>query len=189
MIRESRAATAVDHPHIIPVYEADEANGTLYVAMRYVRGGDARSLLSRVGPLPFGHAWRIIAQIASALDAAHAHGLVHRDVRPGNILLDASDTADGGTPAGGDASSTAYLSDFGMSQGFPPGQVIAPDQAAGMLDYLAPEQIEGRDLDGRADHYSLACTGFELLCGTAAVRSGPGPDPDVRADLRATSGR
>ena len=100
MIRESRAAAALDHPHIIPVFEAGEAGGTLYVAMRYVRGGDARSLLSRLGPLPLGYAWQIIAQIASALDAAHAHGLIHRDVRPANILLDAGDTADGGTPSG-----------------------------------------------------------------------------------------
>ena len=167
VIRESRAATAVDHPHIIPVYDADEASGTLYVAMRYVRGGDARSLLNRLGPLPFGHAWHIIAQIASALDAAHAHGLVHRDVRPDNILLDASDTADGGTSqrAGDCEFDHAYLSDFGMSKGFSPGQIIATDQFTGTLDYAAPEQIEGRALDGRADLYSLACTAFELLSG------------------------
>ena len=177
VIRETRAATAVDHPHIIPVYEADEASGTLYVAMRYVRGGDARSLLNRVGPLPFGHAWRIIVQIASALDAAHAHGLVHRDVRPGNILLDASDTADGGTSqrAGDCEFDHAYLSDFGMSKGFPPGQVIATGQFTGTLDYAAPEHIEGRALDGRADLYSLACTAFELLSGLPPFGPDQGP--------------
>jgi len=170
MIRESRAAAAVDHPHIIPVYEADEASGTLYVAMRYVRGGDARSLLNRLGPLPFGGAWHLIAQIASALDAAHAHGLIHRDVRPANILLDASDTSGRGTPP--QAGDHAYLSDFGMSEVLSPGQVIATGQFAGTLDYVAPEQIEGRALDGRADLYSLACAGFELLCGTPPF----GPD-------------
>lgn len=177
VIRETRAATAVDHPHIIPVYEADEASGTLYVAMRYVRGGDARSLLNRVGPLPFGHAWRIIVQIASALDAAHAHGLVHRDVRPGNILLDASDTADGGTSqrAGDCEFDHAYLSDFGMTKGFPPGQVIATGQFTGTLDYAAPEHIEGRALDGRADLYSLACTAFELLAGLPPFGPDQGP--------------
>ena len=150
MIRESRAAAALDHPHIIPVLEADEAGGTLYVAMRYVRGGDTRSLLSQLGPLPPGYAGQIVTQIASALDAAHMHGLTHRDVRPANILLDGDDV---------------YLSDFGMSKVFTPGQVIAAEQAGGSLDYLAPEQIEGHPVDGRADLYSLACTGFELLCG------------------------
>jgi serine/threonine protein kinase len=166
MISESRAVAALGHPHIVPVFQADETDGTLYAAMRYVTGGDARSLLSRNGPLSLGQAWRVIAQIASALDAAHAHGLIHRDVRPASILLDSDDAGD--RAAGG----RAYLSDFGMSQAFPPGQVIAPDQAAGILDYLAPEQIEGRDLDGRADQYSLACTGFELMCGTPPF----GPD-------------
>jgi serine/threonine-protein kinase len=166
MIGESRTAATLGHPHIVPVFEADEADGILYVAMRYVTGGDARSLLSRHGPLPFGYAWRIVAQVASALDAAHAHGVIHRDVRPANILLDGDDAGD--RAAGGHA----YLSDFGMSQVFPPGQVVAADQAAGMLDYLAPEQIEGRAADGRTDQYSLACAGFEFLCGAPPF----GPD-------------
>jgi tRNA A-37 threonylcarbamoyl transferase component Bud32 len=165
MIREARAAAAVGHPHVIPVFEADQTGGTLYVAMHYVRGGDARSLLSQLGPLPPGYAGQIIAQIASALDAAHARGLTHRDVRPANILLD----GDAGDAATGDH---AYLSDFGMSKVFTPGQVFSADQAGGSLDYLAPEQIEGRDVDGRADLYSLACTGFELLCGAPPF----GPD-------------
>jgi serine/threonine-protein kinase len=159
MISESRAAAALGHPAIVPVFEADEADGILYAAMRYVTGGDTRSLLSRHGQLPLGYAWRIVAQIASALDAAHAHDVIHRDVRPANFLLDGDDA--GGRAAG----SHAYLSDFGMSQVFPPGQVITADQAAGMLDYLAPEQIEGRAADGRTDQYSLACAAFELLCG------------------------
>ena len=167
MIGESRTAATLGHPHIVPVFEADEADGILYVAMRYMTGGDARSLLSRHGPLPFGYAWQMVAQIASALDAAHTHGVIHRDVRPANILLDGDDAGD--RAAGGHA----YLSDFGMSQVFPPGQVIAADQAAGMLDYLAPEQIEGRAADGRTDQYSLACTGFEFLCGTPQRNSNP----------------
>jgi serine/threonine-protein kinase len=166
MIGESRAAATLGHPHIVPVFETDEADGILYAAMRYVTGGDARSLLSRHGPLPLGYAWRIVAQIASALDAAHAHGVIHRDVRPANILLDGDDAGD--RAAGGHA----YLSDFGTSPAFPAGQVIAADQAAGMLDYLAPEQIEGRAADGRTDQYSLACAGFEFLCGTPPF----GPD-------------
>ena len=166
MIRDSRAATALDHPHIVPVFDADKTDGTLYAAMRYVPGRDARSLLGRHGPLPLSYAWQIIAQVASALDAVHARGLIHRDVRPANILLDDDDAAD--SAAGG----RAYLSDFGMSKAFPPGQVIEADEAGGMLDYLAPEQIEGRALDSRTDLYSLACTGFELLCGAPPF----GPD-------------
>src|SRR5689334_4189091 len=166
MIGESRTAATLGHPHIVPVFEADEADGLLYVAMRYMTGGDARSLLSRHGPLPFGYAWQMVAQIASALDAAHAHGVIHRDVRPANIFLDGDDAGD--RAAGGHA----YLSDFGTSPAFPAGQVIEAGQAAGMLDYLAPEQIEGRAADGRADQYSLACAGFEFLCGVPPF----GPD-------------
>ncbi len=162
-LRESRIVAAVHHPNIIPVYEADEANGTLYVAMRYVQGGDARSLLNRHGPLPSAWAWDIIAGVASALDAAHAHGLIHGDVRPANILLDAP----AGAPRRADGSEfeQVYLSDFGMSREPVPGEVIAAGQVE-PLDYAAPEQIEKQETDGRADLYSLACTGFELLCGT-----------------------
>jgi Protein kinase domain len=166
-LRESRMAAAVNHPHIIPVYEADEAGGKLYVAMHYVQGGDARSLLNRNGPLPSEWAWNVIAQVASALDAAHAHGLIHGDVRPANILLDASSAAVAGVPRRADGSEFdhAYLSDFGLSRSWPPGQIITAGQVE-PLDYAAPEQIEKQDLDGRADLYSLACAGFELLCGT-----------------------
>ncbi len=164
-LRESRAAAVVGHPHIIPVYQADEAGGIVYLAMRYVQSGDARSLLSRLGPLGFARAWSIVAQVASALDAAHGHGLIHRDVKLASMLVDAS-TAGGKTPRqpGGDFGHV-YLSDFGISKN-PPGQSAAAGQFTGTLDYLAPEQIEGRALDGRADLYSLACAGFELLCGT-----------------------
>ena len=166
-LHESQAAAAIGHPHIIPVYEAGDAGGTLYVAMRYVQGGDARSLLNRLGPLPFGWAWSIIAQVASALDAAHAHGLIHRDVRPANMLLDADHAADSRTPrrADGGDFDHVYLSDFGISKNSS-AENSAMNQFAGTLDYLAPEQVEGRAVDGRADLYSLACAGFELLCGT-----------------------
>jgi serine/threonine-protein kinase len=166
-IRESRAAAALEHPHIIPVYDAGEEDGTPYVVMRYARGGDARSLLRRSGSLPLNYAWRIIAQVASALDTAHAQGLVHRDVKPANILFDTAGTIAGRRP--GPSSDRApdhvYLSDFGMGRVFPPGLATAADQIADTLDYLAPEQIEGDVLDGRADLYALACTSFELLCG------------------------
>jgi len=171
-MHESRVAASISHPHIIPVYDADEAAGNLYVAMGYVQGGDARSLLNRHGPLPVDWAWSIIAGVASALDAAHAHGLIHGDVRPANMLLDTSDQGNGAAqPAVGVAQSTdggpghVYLSDFGMSRSSPSSEIIAAGQVE-PLDYAAPEQIERHDLDGRADLYSLACAGFELLCGT-----------------------
>ena len=107
-IRESRAAAAVDHPNIIPIFEAGEADGVLFIAMRYVGGQDVRSLLDRVGALPAERAAGIVTQVASALDAAHACGLVHRDVKPANMLLD--DRAESG------AADHVYLSDFGVSK-------------------------------------------------------------------------
>jgi len=167
-LRESREATVVGHPHIIPVYQAGEADGMVYLAMRYVQDGNVRSLVSRSGSLDSAQAWSIIAQVASALDAAHAHGLIHRDVKPASMLVDASGEADSGSPyqvRRGDVAHV-YLSDFGMSMNPPPGQSSPTGQYAGPLDYVAPEQIRGRTLDGRADLYSLACAGFELLCGT-----------------------
>lgn len=171
-LHESRMAASISHPHIIPIYDADEAAGNLYVAMGYVQGGDARSLLNRHGPLPVDWAWTIIAGVASALDAAHAHGLIHGDVRPANMLLDTSDQANGAAQPMADGEQSAaggpghvYLSDFGMSRSSPSSEIIAAGQVE-PLDYAAPEQIERHELDGRADLYSLACAGFELLCGT-----------------------
>jgi serine/threonine protein kinase len=166
-LRESREATVVGHPHIIPVYQAGEADGMVYLAMRYVQDGNARSLLSRFGSLDSAQAWSIIAQVASALDAAHAHGLIHRDVKPASMLVDASGELDARTPyqAGRGDVTHVYLSDFGMSMP-PPAETGATGQFTPNLDYVAPEQIRGRALDGRADLYSLACAGFELLCGT-----------------------
>ena len=168
LLDQVRAAAEIDHPHILPVYEVGDAAGIVYVAMRYVQGGDARSLLSPLGLLPFARAWKVIAQVASALDAAHAHGVIHRDVKPANMLLDASSGVGGRTPdgAGGCGSDYVYLSDFGMRRDWSPGDMIAAARLGGTLDYVAPEQIEGRAPDGRADLYSLACAGFELLCGT-----------------------
>ena len=169
LLHQVRAAAAIDHPHILPVYEAGDASGIVYVVMRYVRGGDARSLLSSLGPLPFARAWKVIAQVASALDTAHAHGVIHRNVKPANMLLDASSKVDGRTPdgVGDDRFDRVYLSDFGMRRDWSPEEIMTAAHSAGTFDYVAPEQIEGRALDGRADLYSLACAGFELLSGTA----------------------
>jgi DNA-binding beta-propeller fold protein YncE len=162
-IRESRAAAAVDDPHIIPVFAAGESQGVLFIAMRLVRGGDVRSLIDRIGPLPAGRAAEIISQTASALDAAHARGLVHRDVKPANMLLEASQTVD--------RPDHVYLSDFGLTKAsLAVTGLTSTGQFLGTLDYIAPEQIEGRPVDGRTDQYALACAAFELLSGEPPFR-------------------
>ncbi|QTD96356.1 serine/threonine-protein kinase [Streptomyces cyanogenus] len=157
-IHESQVAAAIDHPHIVPVFEAGETDGVLYIAMRYVPGSDLRHLLDVRGPLPPPDAVRIAGQVASALDAAHEHGLVHRDVKPGNILV-----AEG---TDSDHPEYVYLTDFGLTKkslsltGF-----TSVGQFVGTLDYVAPEQISGRPVDGRCDVYSLSCVVYETLTG------------------------
>jgi serine/threonine protein kinase len=155
-IRESRAAAAVDDPNIIPIFEAGEADRVLFIAMRYVPGGDVRTLVRTTGPLSAGRALAIISPVASALDAAHGAGLVHRDVKPANMLVDVRP----GRPY------HVYLSDFGLSKGVMTslGPTIS-GQFLGTPGYSAPEQMEGKPVDGRADQYSLACAAFEILTG------------------------
>ena len=157
-IRESRAAAAVDHPYIIPIFAAGESDGVLFIAMRYVQGGDVRTLLDTVGPLPAGRAADIITQVALALDAAHLHGLVHRDIKPANMLLDS--VSDGGQR------DHVYLADFGLSKrSLSVTGLTSIGQFLGTPAYVAPEQVEGRPVDGRADLYALACASFEILSG------------------------
>lgn len=156
-LRESRAVAAVDEPHIVPVYGAGDAGGVLYIASRFVAGGDLSRLQRTAGgPLPPVQVADIIAQVASALDAAHAIGLVHRDVKPGNILIEQRP----GRP------DHAYLSDFGLSKSATDATgLTAIGRFMGTPDYCAPEQIIGLAVDGRADQYSLACVAFSLLAG------------------------
>ena len=157
-IRESRAGAAVDHPNIIPVFEAGEADGVLFIAMRYVAGRDIRALIERSGPLPPARVASIVTQVASALDAAHARGLVHRDVKPANMLL--------GSAASGGAPDHVYLSDFGLSKlSVAAVSLTSTGQFLGTLDYMSPEQVEGRPIDGRTDLYALGCAAFEMLTG------------------------
>ena len=159
-IDESRAAAAVDHPNIVPVFEAGESDGSLFIAMRYVGTGDARTVLETTGPLPVDRTVTIVSQVASALDAAHARGLIHRDVKPANMLL-----------AGEIGADHVYLSDFGLSkQSLSPSGLTSTGQFMGTLDYVAPEQIESKQVDGRADQYALACATMEMLTGTPPFR-------------------
>ena len=157
-IRESRAAAAVDDPHIIPVYEAGESGGVLFIAMRLVVGGDLRSVMLREGPLTPERAAALLSPVASALDAAHAAELVHRDVKPANVLVDARP----GRPE------HVYLSDFGLSKRAAAAVgLTGSGQFMGTAEYAAPEQINGRPVSGQADQYALACVAFEALGGTA----------------------
>ncbi len=155
-VPELRAVTAIRNPHIVPVFEAGLADGMLYLAMRYVPGGDVRALAVRDGSMTAGRVAAIVWQTASALDAMHAAGLVHRDVKPENILVDV-------TPEGRD---WVYLSDFALRR--EPAQADGPAWARSPMSTLAcvaPELIEGGPADGRADEYALAASAFDLLTG------------------------
>lgn len=157
-IRETRLAASVDHPHIIPIHEAGEAGGLLYLVMRHVPGEDLQSALQRTGPMPLDAAAGVLRQVASALDAAHAAGLVHRDVKPRNVLL----TGDVLSPQG----VHAYLTDFGLTKkSTSVSGLTTTGHFLGTLDYIAPEQLRGQDVDARADVYALACTAYALLTG------------------------
>jgi hypothetical protein len=154
LLRESRLAASLDHPNVVPIYEAGEADDRLFIAMRYVDGTDLKALLRRDGALEPDRAVAIAVQVADALDAAHARGLVHRDVKPSNVLLDQQ----GGREH-------AYLADFGLTQSVSD-RAPTDGQLMGTVDYVAPEQIRGDDVDARADVYALGCLLFETLTGT-----------------------
>ena len=152
---ESRLAASLDHASVVPIYEAGEQDGQLFLAMRYVDGSDLKTLLQRDGPLALERTLALLGQIASALDAAHRSGLVHRDVKPANILVDDDDHA--------------YLTDFGVSKQLG-GVTTDTGRLVGSLDYLAPEQIAGERVDSRSDQYALACVLYECLTGVPAFR-------------------
>jgi class 3 adenylate cyclase len=146
--RSSLATAALEHPNVIPVYDVGEADGGVYMAMRYIAGGSLRERL-REGPLEPGEALALMRQVAAALDAAHARRLVHRDVKPENVLVDST--------------GTAYLVDFFVA-------VLSAEDAestnVGSLPYMAPELCRGEEVDERADLYALGCMLFECLAGT-----------------------
>jgi CHASE2 domain-containing sensor protein len=183
---ESRIAASIEHANVIPVYEAGEDDGLLFIAMRLVEGFDLGQLLARTGPLTPERTARIVIQVAGALDAAHAHGLVHRDVKPANVLLTA------------DEPEHAYLTDFGVAKHVGAlSQMTKVGQWVGTLDYLAPEQIRGERIDAGADVYALTGVLYQCLTGETPFRrdsdaatmwahvSAPPPTPSrIRLDLR-----
>lgn len=151
-LRESRLVASIDHPHVIPVYDADEMDGVLFLAMRYVSGPSLRAMLRADGILSMGESVRIGEQVGGALDAAHRAGVVHRDVKPANILLAEPDRH-------------AYLCDFGLARRTTAEGATRTGSFLGTADYSAPEQVEGLPVDGRADVYALGGVLFHCLTG------------------------
>jgi YVTN family beta-propeller protein len=152
--RESHTAASIDHPNVIPVYEAGEADGQLFIAMRYVKGTDLREVIRREGRLPPARAIRILDRVASALDAAHRRGLVHRDVKPANVLIVE------------EGEEHVYLTDFGLTKHTASlGGMTATGQFVGTVDYAAPEQIKGERAEAATDVYALGCVLFQMLSG------------------------
>jgi serine/threonine protein kinase len=150
--REVRTVAALDHPSIVPLYEAGESDGTIYVVTRWVEGTELGTLIHRDGPLQVERAAHAAAQIAAALEEAHEKGFVHRDIKPSNLILTPEDHV--------------YITDFGLAKraGTAPG-LTATDRVLGTIDYAAPEQIEGSEPDAPGDIYALGCVLFEMLAG------------------------
>src|SRR5919201_1755035 len=151
---ESQLAASLEHPHIVPVYGAGEEREVLYLAMRYVEGYDLRELIDTAGRIDHERALALLAQVGDALDAAHGLGLVHRDVKPANILIGAGDTEH------------AYVCDFGLARHATTVASLTGDRGfVGTIAYIAPEQIESVVVDARADVYSFGCVLYECLTG------------------------
>jgi serine/threonine protein kinase len=152
---ESKIAASIEHPNVVPIYAAGEEGGIPFIAMRYVSGSDLGRRLAREGRLEPAAAAGLIAQVGNGLDAIHAAGLVHRDVKPANVLL-----------AGGDGEDHAYITDFGVARNVATESGLTQTgRFVGTLDYVAPEQISGGTVDARADVYALGCLLFKLLTG------------------------
>jgi DNA-binding beta-propeller fold protein YncE len=149
-LRESRLAARLDHPSVVPIFDSREVDGELLVAMRLVEGGDLRGLIDREGPLPPELATELLGQVAEALDAAHAAGIVHRDVKPHNVLVE------------GDR---AFLSDFGLAKALDESGAASGTSVVGTAEYMSPEQWRGGSVGPAADVYSLGCVLFESVTG------------------------
>ncbi len=187
-LKESRLAASLNHPNVIPIYDTGPCGELLYIAMRYVAGSDLRTVLNRQERISPGQALLLIGQVGRALDAAHRLGLVHRDVKPANILIERG--------ADGDPDHV-YIADFGITKHtLSRSGLTATGQLVGTIDYIAPEQIQGKSVDGRADIYSLGCVLYECLTGQvpfvkdvdaaviwAHVEELPTPPSAIRAEL------
>jgi DNA-binding beta-propeller fold protein YncE len=170
-LRESRLAARLEHPGVVPVYDAREEEGELIVAMRLIEGGDLKQRIAAHGKLPPAEAIALLGQVAEALDAAHAAGVVHRDVKPHNVLLE------------GDR---AYLTDFGLAKALGESGVLSGASIAGTAEYMSPEQWRGREVGPAADVYSLGCVLYEAVTGIApfARRAGDA-EPEMPRGLDA----
>lgn len=156
-LRESQLMASIDHPNVVPVYDGGEEDGTLFIAMRYIRGTDLATVLRQQGAQPPERVISIVRQIASALDASHRLGLIHRDVKPGNVLLEA---------VPGRPEDRCYLCDFGLTKRISSKRSLTDaESVVGTVDYIAPEQIAGEHVDLRVDVYSLGCVLYECLTG------------------------
>jgi DNA-binding beta-propeller fold protein YncE len=170
-LRESRLAARLDHPSVVPVYDAREEEGELIVAMRLVEGGDLKRRLTARGPLPAAEAVELLGQVAGALDAAHAAGIVHRDVKPHNILIE------------GDR---AFLTDFGLAKALGDSGVLEGASIAGTVEYMSPEQWQGKSVGPAADVYSLGCVLYEALTGIVPyARQAEDTEPEIPEGLDA----
>jgi serine/threonine protein kinase len=157
-LKESRTAASLNHPNVIPIYDMGSYEDLLYIAMRYVAGADLRALLKAQHSIPPVQALSLIGQVGRALDMAHLHGLVHRDVKPGNILVEHMENDED--------PDHVYLTDFGITKHVASRSgLTATGEFMGTIDYIAPEQIRGKPVDGRADIYSLGCVLYECLTG------------------------
>jgi Protein kinase domain/PASTA domain len=167
---ESRIAAAIEHPRVVTVFGAGELDGLLYVAMRYVPGDDLGRLIATRGALPSAEAAGLIDQVAEGLDAVHAAGLVHRDVKPANVIVAERET---------DSGPAAFLTDFGLAKAAAATDgLTATGEVIGSVDYMAPEQIEGRLIDARTDVYALGCVLFHAVSGRV-----PFPDRESSAKM------
>ena len=182
---EWEIAASIEHSNVIPVYEVGEAAALLYSAMRYVEGTDLRAVIATEGRLSAARAGGILAELTAALDAAHAHGLVHRDVKPANVLM-----------AREGAREQVYLTDFGLAKPASSPSRTRTGPFVGTLDYAAPEQLQGQRVDARTDVYAAGCVLYQMVTGRvpfpqeheaaimwahisagAAIRAGAGPIP------------